>query len=79
MLCSGCNVERKDSDFLMGNEKCYKCVYEMKLRKIKKVRKCRECQEILCSSKWTYCSDECSKIGWARQKKDYWTNLVKGG
>lgn len=83
MICENCKEDRKDSDFLMGNKECYKCVYkkktEIKKEEEKKDKKvlCRICNGVVRLPKLVFCSDECAHIGFIKQKKAYWHRNIR--
>lgn len=78
-ICGRCGECREEKDFLMGDKKCYKCVYKEKeesgLTKLKK-HLCRQCQLVLDSAR-LYCSEECEYLWKKKQKASHWTKLVK--
>lgn len=75
MICSYCNAEKKEEDFLSNRDICYKCQYGMKVKK--KDKFCRICKAKVPKGNWAFCSKECSEIGGIKQKQLYWTKLVK--
>lgn len=77
-VCKKCNSEKNPSDFILGNEKCYKCVYSEKLKLIKKSRflNCLECGSRLHKSRWKYCSKKCSDKKSGEKRKEHWTRKV---
>lgn len=78
MLCPECQETRKESDFLMGNQICYKCVYAKKLASLRtRTKKCKICKKECEKNRWVYCSKACAEIGEAQQNKVYWATSLK--
>lgn len=77
MICLKCGEDKNKSSFVRG-EVCAKCEYEEKRKKFVDKRKfyCRICGNECTESRRAYCSEDCSSIGIAKQKRDYWTNNV---
>ena len=70
--CPTCKLHMKESDFLIGNQECYKCVLIKKKKKnglqgkrdrdSNEMHKCKICgKEFLCS-RYFLCSKECAAI-----------------
>jgi len=82
MICSECREEREIDDFLMGELKCYKCVYKCKMAVVesmktkKKLNACKICGNAVKPPKTAFCSDKCADIGWENQRKEYWVRKV---
>ncbi len=74
MLCHKCKTERAIEDFF-GKEICYKCEYKRKKKERKLYRRCKNCKGVLPPGRWTYCSDECSRI--AKNANKHWTAKIK--
>lgn len=77
MICRECGGDKPEKDFLQ-EDVCFRCQYRKKTntKENMKARKCRQCGIVLCSGRWIYCSNECSKKGEKEMKKNYWTNLL---
>ena len=78
--CDGCNTDRKEDDFFHF-EICYKCIYKAKMIKANKerlLRTCRICHKVIPSNRTVYCNSTCAEVGIRQQKREYWTNKVKG-
>ncbi len=71
MICNDCKKDLPLSDFLLGKDCCYHCIYVKKsslLCERQKKRSCVICKKELIKSKWRYCSDECSEIGTPKKR-----------
>jgi predicted nucleic acid-binding Zn ribbon protein len=78
--CDKCLEKFSESDFF-GTDKyknwCYKCIYQDKLKLCPKKKGCSICKKALPSYKWRFCSDECAKIGYDKQQKNYWFRRMR--
>jgi hypothetical protein len=86
MICERCFQQKEDKDFLLGNDKCYKCVYEMKTqnKNIDKKNNCKICKKEILKSEYykkkprsSFCSEECAKIGHNEVVNNYWTRRLR--
>ena len=80
MHCKACNTDKKASDFLLNQTECYRCIYKRKISRSEKLRKnslCKVCGGKCEKNRWAYCSEGCSKIGMAQQKKEHWTAKLR--
>jgi hypothetical protein len=85
--CVNCFKMTEEKDFLLGSDKCYRCVYEIKKKNQvidKKNKKCKICKkEILISEYYkkkprsSFCSEECAKIGHNDVVNNYWTRRLR--
>lgn len=79
MICPECNEDRKVADF-MGKDKCYKCVYRIKLKMIepkkKAIARCVICEKELFPPKKKYCSPECVDESLRVHNTNYWTRKI---
>lgn len=79
MECPGCSQDRKQADFF-GKLRCYKCIYEEKLKvNLKKnmVKKCGICDKLLTQSQKRYCSLDCVYESQRLHNENYWTRHIK--
>ena len=73
--CKTCKISKIDKDYFLGNESCYKCVYEMKKKIRDERRKCVHCDNSVPPERSKYCGKECAKK--AKKANAYWTYKVK--
>lgn len=78
--CEKCLEVRADEDFYSGNI-CYRCIFAAKIAAKKKgpIRRkdCKQCGTVLDSSRWTYCSDHCSKLSKRKMDSNSWFRKIK--
>lgn len=70
MLCKTCKNDFPLEDFF-NSDNCYKCEYKRKC--IQPKRRCLMCNDVLESTRWKYCGEECARksektyVGWERR------------
>lgn len=78
MICTTCEKEKSESDFVAGKNVCYKCEYARKAGMTTgKIKECKFCGKSIPLGRWTYCCGTCAAKGAQKLKNDYWTNHVK--
>lgn len=88
MICRICLVDKKEKDFLLKDDFCYKCSYEMKVKlqkeKSKDKKLCRVCSKTItvCENikkrqRNIFCSKECALIGHKDANNNHWTRQVR--
>ena len=88
MICTRCNKDHPDKDFLLKKTICYHCVYEIKSKDKKSQtitrNHCRNCGEEIFfdptakkRQRSVFCSKECAFEGHKEMSNNHWTRKLR--
>lgn len=89
MICSQCNKDLDSKNFLINADKCYKCIYDMKMSLQKGYKKtefrCKTCNVKFKPTELdkgqqgrrreSYCSLDCAEIAKKEQINNHWMRI----
>ena len=88
MICENCKKDLKNTDFILNQPHCYKCMYSLKCNAVRKVKskefKCKCCgnkfrqdETVNKRQRNVYCSNECALKGHKQQRSIHWTRVIR--